>query len=51
LKLGEVGRAGLSGVEFVRKELDGLGLGRELKHFLWVGRAIPLPPSSLVAVG
>ncbi len=38
------GRRGLSGGEFVRRELERLGLGRELSQFSWERRIISLPP-------
>jgi transposase len=42
-------RPGQSTAEYVREQLDRLGLGAELAHVKWGRREIPLPPSPLMA--
>lgn len=41
---------GLSAKEWVRREMDRLGIGREVSEFRWGSKTVKLPPSSLKKV-
>ncbi len=38
---------GMSAKQWVRHELDRLGIGREINEFRWGSKTVKLPPSSL----
>jgi hypothetical protein len=38
---------GLSAKEWVRLEMDRLGIGREINEFRWGSKTVKLPPSKL----
>ena len=51
-RLGEDNRPdGLSTAEYVREQLDRLGLGKDLTAIRWGQRTIPLPPTTLTPTG
>jgi hypothetical protein len=49
-RMGKEKRGGQTAAEYVRAQLDRLGIGRDLKSFRYSGRQFKLPPSTLPPV-